>query len=169
MNPSHHTLAAVRSGQDDDATVSATLDALREECNLTLMESVLAVFDAWDRSHAAAELVAVTRLYTRDKQFKGEVTVLLVTQYPSLEGEPFTLVMVAGVARPRYHTPRHGQAGYIPTVTVGASWVAAYSYHRDGLTARPQWLLSQILSPNGEPPHGSIVQRHPLDRPPAGG
>jgi hypothetical protein len=123
VSNSFKILTAIRAGQLDDATVSAALDALREDRSLQLWEAVAEVASYVAGYYADADLRRVTVRYTKSPHLRRAIRASVVRLFPTLDNAPFTIFFRPGSWSPSLHPHGYGPDDVDPTVSVGASWV----------------------------------------------
>jgi hypothetical protein len=113
-----------------DATVSAALDALREDRECGLLQAVCLVAAHWRAAFDAREIAEASRLIERGAPHRWMIqnAVRVLSGIPL--ADPHTLVVVSGTDGPRAHLA-DGDTGVIEwgrwLITVGARWLIDYS------------------------------------------
>lgn len=127
MNNSQSLLAAIDRGQLDDATVSAALDAIREDRACSVLEAVLTVATAWRTTQDAHELFEATGYMSANSPLREELAQLAAAECVDVDaGTAVSVIVVEGDQRPV--TNAIGSDGYEGnilnvSIIVGARWV----------------------------------------------
>lgn len=118
---------AIIAGATDDGTISAALDAFREDTGCTLLAAVLEVAAVWRCACEAAELREAVGYLAHGSALREALVQSAAAECPEIPaGTPVTVVAIEGGQPPvgrvtlDWTSPGHPLSA---TVTVGALWI----------------------------------------------
>jgi hypothetical protein len=127
VNNSELMLRAVTNGLDDDATISAALDAIREESGCTLLAAVLELARVWHSCRAARDITEATAHLAEGSELKAELEQNIAAECPDVRpGTYLSFAVCEGELWPRSVDNSLFADGVwvrMAHITVGALWV----------------------------------------------
>lgn len=127
MSSSEKFIELITNSVDDDATISAALDALREDRGFDLLDAVMAVAAARRAGVDAREVAAALKLIEKGSPIRSAMLAALKAECSEIEDEAkVTVEVVPGDQWPEgYDTSLlFIDGGYIAgNITVGAQWI----------------------------------------------
>lgn len=127
MKDSEMMLAAIANGDDADTTVSAALDALREQNEVSLLVAVLEVARVWKAARDSRDMAEATKHLAVGSPVRTDLTRSILSECPNVPAGADALILVVDGDRwpnasrePARVSRRPGQTY---SVAVGALWV----------------------------------------------
>jgi len=148
MRNSDMLLAAVSSGDATDNTISAALDALREDASCDLLGAVLAVARTWRAGVDARDLARATAAIAEGSPFRTAVLSKIAEYARPDFPTSLTAIVVEGATPPLFHETSEIENGgwFGPmTCTVGCRWVL------DAVDCERERIEHEVTSPLRRP------------------